>query len=103
MEDLELTMSLFMFSHDELEPPLAAIVHPDLRRSVADKVNKAILSKHNQRRDAQIRKLVKMRAWAEEKAREGKKDLPSFIDLGLHSSSHMGVGYPSHDPETMMT
>lgn len=103
MEDLELTMSLFMFAHDELEPPLAAIVHPDLRRSVADKVNKAILAKHNQRRDAQIRKLVKMRAWAECKAREAKKDLPAFIDLGLHASGHSGAGYSGHEHETMMT
>jgi hypothetical protein len=83
LEDLERTMALLVFPKDNLEPKLAEILHPDLRRSVADRVNKAILSCQSQHRDAAIRNLVRLRAWAENTAREGKKDLPSCIELGL--------------------
>jgi hypothetical protein len=85
LEDLERTMALLVFPPDNLEPQLAAILHPDLRRSVADRVNKAILTCQNQRRDAAIRNLVRLRAWAENSARESKKDLPARIELGLDS------------------
>ncbi|KAG9245253.1 ran binding protein in the microtubule-organising centre [Calycina marina] len=83
LEDLERTMALLVFPPDNLEPQLAALLHPDLRRSVADRVNKAILTAQNQRRDASIRNLVRLRAWAEDYARESKKDLPARMDLGL--------------------
>jgi len=83
MEDLERTMALLVFPPDNLEPPLAALLQPTLRRQVADRVNKAILSSQNIRRDAAIRGLVRLRAWAEDTARQSKKDLPSRLDLGL--------------------
>lgn len=83
LEDLERTMALLVFPPDNLEPQLAVLLHPDLRRDVADKVNKAILTCQNQRRDAAIRNLVRLRAWAENTARENKKDLPARIELGL--------------------
>lgn len=76
-------MALLVFPPDNLEPQLAALLHPDLRRSVADSVNKAILSIQNQRRDAAIRNLVRLRAWAENTARDQKKDLPARMELGL--------------------
>ncbi|KAI2619192.1 CTLH/CRA C-terminal to lish motif domain-containing protein [Hypoxylon sp. NC1633] len=84
LEDLEKTMSLLVFDHDTLDPSLSALLRPDLRREVAEKVNEAILESQNQRRDAAICHLVQMRAWSEETVRkEGKKDLPPRIDLGL--------------------
>ncbi|KAI0134960.1 CTLH/CRA C-terminal to lish motif domain-containing protein [Daldinia grandis] len=84
LEDLEKTMSLLVFDHDNLDPTLSALLRPGLRQDVADKVNKAILERQKQRREAAIRHLVQMRAWSEEMVRkEGKKDLPSRIDLGL--------------------
>ncbi|OTB01127.1 hypothetical protein M426DRAFT_323775 [Hypoxylon sp. CI-4A] len=84
LEDLEKTMSLLVFDHDSLDPSLAALLQPGLRREVADQVNKAILESQRQRRDAAIRHLVQMRAWSEEVVRKGtKKDLPARIDLGL--------------------
>jgi len=83
LEDLERTMALLVFPPDDLEPQLAALLHPDLRRTVADKVNKAILASQNQRRAAKIRDLVRARAWSENTAREAKKDLPARIELGL--------------------
>jgi len=83
MEDLERTMALLVFPQDSLEPPLAALLQPGLRRSVADRVNKAILFCQSARRDAAIRSLVRLRAWAEDTARQSKKDLPARLELGL--------------------
>jgi hypothetical protein len=83
MEELERTMALLIFPNDNLEPHLAALLHPQLRRTVADRVNKAILRCQSLRRDAAIRNLVRLRAWAENTARESKKDLPAHLDLGL--------------------
>ena len=63
-------MALLIFPPENLEPQLAALLQPDLRKSVADRVNKAILANQGQRRDAAIRSLVRLRAWAEDSARE---------------------------------
>lgn len=87
LEDLEKTMTLLVFAHDPktLDPSLAALLKPDLRRDVADKVNKAIVGRQLNRRDAAIRHLVQMRAWAENTVRkDAKNDLPARIDLGLN-------------------
>lgn len=84
MEDLEKTMALLMFPRDGLDPPLAALLSPDLRREVADNVNRAILRKQSQRREAAIRKLVQMRSWAESTARTKGMPLPERLDIGLH-------------------
>jgi len=98
LEDLERTMALLVFPPDNLEPQLAALLHPDLRRSVADRVNKAILASQNQRRDAAIRNLVRLRAWAENTARDSKRDLPAHLELGLDN-----VGGDRNGNEAMMT
>lgn len=76
-------MALILFPLDQLEPQLAALLKPELRKDVADKVNKAILASQCQRREAAIRDLVRLRAWAEDAARSAKKDLPSHMRLGL--------------------
>ncbi|KAF6825332.1 ran binding protein in the microtubule-organising centre [Colletotrichum musicola] len=96
LKDLEETMALLIFPHNNLEPQLAAILHPDLRRDVADDVNKAILQRQSERREAAIRQLVKLRAWAENTARADKKALPERISLGLHGDENEG-----HDPMMM--
>jgi glucose-induced degradation protein 8 len=80
-------MALLIFPQENLEPQLAALLKPDLRKSVADRVNKAILANQGQRRDAAIRNLVRLRAWTEDSARESKKDLPAHLDLGLDSET----------------
>lgn len=85
-------MALLVFPADKLEPQLAALLDPDLRRYVADRVNKAILKYQGQKRDAAIRRLVRLRAWAENTAREGKKDLPDHIELGLDKDSWTAQG-----------
>lgn len=76
-------MALFLYPRNELRPEQAALLHPDLRRDVADMVNKAIIFRQTKRREAAIRQLVKVRTWAEDSARSAKKDLPGRLDLGL--------------------
>lgn len=86
LKDLEETMALLILPHQDLEPELAAILHPDLRREVADNVNKAILQRQSERRESAIRQLVKMRAWAESTARAENKQLPDKIELAISKS-----------------
>lgn len=84
LEDLEKTMALLIFPPDQLEPQLAELLHPDLRKKVADRVNEAILASQGQRRNAAIRNLVKLRAWAENSSRDAKvATLPEQLDLAL--------------------
>ena len=62
---------------------LSELVDPSLRRKVAKDVNEAILQSQGERREANIRYLVRARAWAEQLAREKKIDLPDRLSLGL--------------------
>ena len=62
---------------------LSELVDPSLRRKVAKDVNEAILQSQGERREANIRYLVRARAWAERLAREKKIDLPDRLSLGL--------------------
>ena len=98
LEDLERTMALLVFPPDSLEPNLAALLQPGLRQSVADRVNKAILTSRGQRRDARIRSLVRLRAWAENTARDGKKDLPARLELGLDGDEKDEAQENGHEP-----
>ncbi|KAK3319234.1 CTLH/CRA C-terminal to lish motif domain-containing protein [Apodospora peruviana] len=88
LKDLEKTMALLIFPHESLQPELAALLHSDLRRKTATQVNEAVLLRQTKRREAAIRHLVKMRAWAESSARTKKKDLPDRIELGLHGDDN---------------
>lgn len=83
LEDLERTMALLIFPPDNLAPPLAALLDPNLRKDVAKRVNEAILSSQGERPNPKFVDLVRLRHWAEQKAREAKKDLPEHIELGL--------------------
>lgn len=76
-------MALLIFPPEDLAPPLAALLDPSLRRAVANRVNEAILLDQGARREARIRNLVRLRTWAEAKARETKRDLPATLPLGL--------------------
>lgn len=88
LQDLERTMALLIFPPEKLTPPLKALLDPSLRQTVASSVNEAILSSQGERREAQIRKLVRLRAWAEQKAREAKLDLPLSLELGGSQTSN---------------
>ncbi|PFH58812.1 hypothetical protein XA68_13180 [Ophiocordyceps unilateralis] len=99
LEDLERTMALLLFPQENLDPQLAALQNPDLRRDAADSVNRAILERQSARREAAIRHLVKMRAWAENKARENFIVIPDRLDLGLKGEEPEGQGGSQHTAE----
>lgn len=86
LEDLEKTMALLLFPPETLEPQLAALLDTDLRRDAANSVNRAILERQSTRREAAIRQLVRMRAWAESAVREQGTALPDSIDIGLRGN-----------------
>jgi hypothetical protein len=88
LQDLERTMALLIFPSDKLTPQLKQLLDLSLRQTVASQVNEAILSSQGQRREARIRNLVRLRAWAEQRARETKSsELPEKISLGLDTQS----------------
>lgn len=109
LEDLERTMALLIFPPDNLAPPLAALLDPSLRKDVAKRVNEAILSSQGERPNAKVIGLVKLRTWAEQKAREAKKDLPEHIELGLdpdptgHEKREDSVMQGNGEAEPMIT
>jgi hypothetical protein len=92
LEDLERTMALLLFPPDNLDPQLASLLDPALRQEAAASVNKAILDRYMRRREAAIRHLVKMRAWAEVKAREKGINLPGQLDIGLQVEENSRSG-----------
>ncbi|KAL8866594.1 MAG: hypothetical protein Q9174_006210 [Haloplaca sp. 1 TL-2023] len=83
MEDLELTMTLLVFKSKELPPELSAMLDPKLREEVGTRVNEALLKEQGERTKSKLLDLVRLRAWAAQKAREAKKDLPENLGLGL--------------------
>jgi glucose-induced degradation protein 8 len=90
LEDLERTMALLIFPPEKLTQQLSELLDPDLRRDVANRVNEAILASQGEARESRIRNFVRLRAWAEERARESKKNIPEHIALGLDDSSRDG-------------
>ncbi|KAJ3475033.1 hypothetical protein NLG97_g9602 [Lecanicillium saksenae] len=104
LEELEKTMALLLFPPETLEPSLAALLNPELRRDAADSVNRAILERQSTRREAAIRQLVKMRAWAESAARERGVSLPERLDVGLTADdSDRRHANPENGHEPMVT
>ena len=101
LKALEKTMALLFFKHDALAPELEKLLNPDLRQDTATRVNEAILLRQAKRREAAIRELVKMRAWAEASARANRKDLPEKLDLGLYGDD--GEYNSGDGPEPMIT
>lgn len=72
-------MALIVFPHDKLGPELEPLLHPSLRREVADSVNMALL-----KRPAAIKMLIRSRAWAEKNARVPKDQSDQMgVDLSL--------------------
>jgi glucose-induced degradation protein 8 len=109
LEDLERTLALLIFPSENLAPPLAALLHPDLRKEIATNVNEAILQSQGDRKEACLRNLVKLRAWAEQKAREAKRDIPDHLDLSLfgdkgpefrHTTSNNGTAAATNNSTT---
>lgn len=102
-------MALLIFPPDNLAPPLAALLDPNLRKVVAKRVNEALLLSQGERTKAKLFDLVRLRAWAEQKARESKKDLPDRIDLDLdpakdnHDKTQESAMHNNGEGEAMVT
>ena len=95
LNQLEETMVMLFFAPEKMPAAQRRLLSAGLRREVAEKVNKAILYHHCKRREAAIRHLLKMRAWAEKNAREmDPESMPAVLDLGLLSN---GRGHDEMD------
>lgn len=81
LHDLEWTMALLIYPADKLTPPLIALLDPELKRGIAARVNEAILSSNGHRTQTRLKSLVKLKAWAEKRAREHKHDLPEKLSI----------------------
>lgn len=95
LKDLELTMSLLIFlpaPANHLQKELTELLEPSLRRDVASKVNEAILASLGARGEARMRSLVRLRHWAESKARATGKDIPPTLSLGLQDADDQSMG-----------
>lgn len=76
-------MALLIFPAEKMTPQLKELLDPALRQKVARTVNEAILESQGERREARIRSMVRLRAWAEQEGRNAKLDLPEKIHAGL--------------------
>ena len=81
-------MALLCFPMENLAPPLAELMDPVLRRQVAAKVNEAILEVQGVSKEAKIRRLVRLRAWAEQRMRSEPRDMLN-MDLRLDVASQI--------------
>ncbi|KAF1937217.1 hypothetical protein EJ02DRAFT_458927 [Clathrospora elynae] len=88
LRDLELTMSLLIFlpATETLQKELTELLEPSLRRNVASKVNEAVLTSMGAHGEARMRSVVRLRQWAETKARAAGKDIPPSLLLGLQDA-----------------
>ncbi|KAI9683556.1 MAG: hypothetical protein M1829_004859 [Trizodia sp. TS-e1964] len=96
LEDLEKTLALLIFPADSLTAPLAELLDPALRKSVAIQVNEAILSYEGARKEARLRMLIQLRAWSETHAREGKRSIPANLELGLGLNTNRESAHHLH-------
>ncbi|KUL89963.1 hypothetical protein ZTR_02950 [Talaromyces verruculosus] len=97
LEDLERTLALLIFPSENLAPSLATLLQPNLRKDIATRVNEAILKNQGARKEARLRNLVKLRAWAEQKARETKPGgLPDHLNIGLYPEKQLSTNEHSN-------
>ncbi|EZF30260.1 hypothetical protein H109_02639 [Trichophyton interdigitale MR816] len=90
IKELEETMSLLIFSPENLSAPLNELLDPAMRKTVAAKVNEAILQRQGSVSEARLRALVKLRVWSEKMARNSKKDIPDKLDIGFDNDATNG-------------
>lgn len=85
-------MSLVAFAPEKLTPELKALLEPKLKQDVAEMVNQAILTSYGRNNQARIKALIKLRAWAETKARDsGKEGLPPMLSIGVDENPQNGA------------
>ena len=103
-------MALLIFPSDNLTGPLQGLLDPQLRQDVATAVNEAILGAQGFDETPKLKGLVRLRAWAERRAREQKVPLPKTLDLWAketetenEDSIMGGNGDVEGEPEAMAT
>lgn len=111
--DLESTMLLLLYPIDKpLPETLKPILEPQLREQVAERVNQALLERMGEPTHSKLADLVRLRVWAESKAREQKVDLPEHLDIGLdppsssqngHNGVHEAGAHANGSAEPMVT
>ncbi|KIW21079.1 hypothetical protein PV08_01658 [Exophiala spinifera] len=82
---------------------LAELVDPSLRQKVAKDVNEAILQSQDQKREANIRYLVKVRTWAERLAREKRLNIPEDLAFDADPDKAAKEDQNGHNGDTEMT
>ena len=98
-------MSLLIFlpaAPGTLQRELNELLEPSLRRNVASKVNEAILISEGKPGEPQMRNLVRLRQWAETKARTAGKDLPPSLPLGLQDADERPANGHNEAPDVMV-
>lgn len=96
-----MTLLIFLPS-EKLEPQYEELLKPTLRREVASKVSEAILTSMGTRGEARMRQLVRLRLWAEAKARDAEKELPPSLPLGLQSADDMTSSHSNGNGDDIM-
>jgi hypothetical protein len=86
-----MSLLIFLPATGTLQKELTDLLEPSLRRNVASKVNEAILTTMGARGEARMRSLVRLRHWAESKARAAGKDIPPRLPLGLQATDEVPV------------
>lgn len=81
-----MSLLIFLPATGSLQKELTDLLDPSLRRNVASKVNEAILTSMGARGEARMRSLVRLRHWAEAKARAAGKDIPPVLPFGLQDA-----------------
>ena len=101
LEDLETTMALTMFRRNDLTPPLAELLQPSLRQTIAREVNQALLEASGERAMATLGDLIAHRAWAQQRALKERRDLvPDSLDLGLDPVQSKSGAQPENTVST---
>ena len=60
---------------------MANLLDPELRRGIAARVNVAILTSQGHQSQTRLKSLVKLKTWAEKRAREKSHDLPDKLSI----------------------
>ena len=97
-----MTLLIFLPATGKLQKELAELLEPSLRRDVASRVNEAILTSMGARGEARMRSLVRLRQWAETKAREANKDIPPIMPLGLQDVEERPMEHNGESADVMV-
>ena len=81
VRDLECTMALLLYTPGKHTPAMANLLDPELRRGIAARVNVAILTSQGHQSQTRLKSLVKLKTWAEKRAREKGHDLPDKLSI----------------------